>query len=92
MKALGQHEVWFFTGSQDLYGDEALRQVAAIAKRVVEALDGASAIPVRIVVRPVLSRRRHRGRHAGGERCRSLHGRDRLDAHLFSREDVDRGL
>ena len=54
MKALGQYEVWFFTGSQDLYGDEALRQVAANAERVVEALDAASAIPVRIVVRPVL--------------------------------------
>ena len=26
-KALGAHEVWFLTGSQDLYGDEALRQV-----------------------------------------------------------------
>ena len=54
MKALGQHEVWFFTGSQDLYGDEALRQVALNAERVVEALDAASAIPVRIVVRPTL--------------------------------------
>jgi len=54
MKALGQFEVWFLTGSQDLYGDEALRQVAANAERVVEALNAASAIPVRVVARPVL--------------------------------------
>ena len=28
MKALGEFEVWFLTGSQDLYGEETLRQVA----------------------------------------------------------------
>ena len=33
MKALDQYEVWFLTGSQDLYGEEALRQVAANAER-----------------------------------------------------------
>ena len=31
MKPLDQFEVWFFTGSQDLYGDDTLRQVAANA-------------------------------------------------------------
>ena len=54
MKPLDQFEVWFFTGSQDLYGDETLRQVAANAERIVASLDEASAIPVRIVYRPVL--------------------------------------
>ncbi len=54
MKPLDQFEVWFFTGSQDLYGDDTLRQVAANAERIVAALNEASAIPVRIVYRPVL--------------------------------------
>jgi L-arabinose isomerase len=55
VKPLDQFEVWFLTGSQDLYGDETLRQVAANAERIVEALNAASAIPVRIVYRPVLT-------------------------------------
>jgi L-arabinose isomerase len=54
VKALGQFEVWFLTGSQDLYGEETLRQVADDSKRVAEALDGSSAIPVRIVYRPTV--------------------------------------
>ena len=54
MKPLDQFEIWFFTGSQDLYGDETLRQVAGNAERIVAALNEASAIPVRIVYRPVL--------------------------------------
>jgi L-arabinose isomerase len=54
VKALGEYEVWFLTGSQDLYGDDALRQVAANAREVVEALDAAPAVPVRIVFRPIV--------------------------------------
>jgi len=54
VKPLDQFEIWFFTGSQDLYGDETLRQVAGNAERIVAALNEASAIPVRIVYRPVL--------------------------------------
>ncbi|HEY6571116.1 MAG TPA: L-arabinose isomerase [Candidatus Limnocylindrales bacterium] len=55
MKSLGQHEVWFVTGSQDLYGPDALRQVAENAAAVVAALDASSAIPVRVVFRPVVA-------------------------------------
>ena len=29
MKPLGELEVWFVTGSQEMYGEETLRQVAA---------------------------------------------------------------
>ena len=39
MKPLGEFEVWFLTGSQDLYGEETLRQVAENSRRVAEALD-----------------------------------------------------
>ena len=55
MKPLGEFEVWFVTGSQDLYGAETLRRVAENARLVAGALDGAAAIPVRVVYRPVVT-------------------------------------
>jgi L-arabinose isomerase len=51
---LGEHEVWFLTGSQDLYGEETLRQVAEDSQSIARALDESSAIPVRIVYRPTV--------------------------------------
>ncbi|MBA4106153.1 MAG: L-arabinose isomerase [Pirellula sp.] len=48
-------EVWFITGSQDLYGDETLREVARHAQEVAAALDASPQIPVRIVFKPVLT-------------------------------------
>ncbi len=51
---LAEHEVWFLTGSQDLYGDETLRQVAEQSQEIARALDAASDIPVTIVWKPVL--------------------------------------
>jgi L-arabinose isomerase len=47
-------EVWFVTGSQDLYGDEALRQVAEQSAAIVAGLDGSERIPVRVVRQPVV--------------------------------------
>ena len=55
MKPLDQFEVWFVTGSQDMYGAEALRQVAANARQVADELDASPDVPVRIVHRPVVS-------------------------------------
>jgi L-arabinose isomerase len=48
-------ELWFFTGSQGLYGEETLQQVAAQSQQVVATLNAASDVPVRIVWRPVLT-------------------------------------
>nr|WP_246301736.1 L-arabinose isomerase [Granulicella arctica] len=42
-------EVWFVTGSQHLYGAEALTQVAENSKKIAASLAGESAIPVRVV-------------------------------------------
>ena len=39
---LADHEVWFLTGSQTMYGDETLRQVAAQSQQVVDLLDGSA--------------------------------------------------
>lgn len=47
-------EVWFVTGSQHLYGEETLKQVAAHSTEISKALDASSAIPVRVVFKPVL--------------------------------------
>ncbi|WP_303323809.1 L-arabinose isomerase [Actinomyces radicidentis] len=50
-------EVWFLTGSQDLYGEETLAQVAEQSQQVAAWLDEADSIPVRIVWKPVLKER-----------------------------------
>jgi L-arabinose isomerase len=51
---LKQLEVWFVTGSQFLYGEETLKQVAVHSQQIVKALDGSSVIPVKVVFKPVL--------------------------------------
>ena len=55
MKPLGQFEIWFVTGSQEMYGDVTLRQVAQNARQVALGLDESAQIPVRIVHRPVVT-------------------------------------
>jgi L-arabinose isomerase len=51
----GELEVWLLTGSQHLYGAEALRTVAEDARTIVDELNGSGALPVRIVPKPVLT-------------------------------------
>jgi len=46
--------VWFLTGSQDLYGQETLRQVAEQSREVAAFLVSADGIPVTIEWKPVL--------------------------------------
>jgi L-arabinose isomerase len=48
---LDAYEIWFVTGSQTLYGDETLRQVAEQSQAVAAGLDG---LPVSVVWKPVL--------------------------------------
>ena len=48
-------EVWFVTGSQHLYGAEALKQVAANAQEISKALSNSSSIPTPIVFKPVVT-------------------------------------
>ncbi|MBI5159975.1 MAG: L-arabinose isomerase [Micrococcales bacterium] len=52
---LATRTVWFLTGSQGLYGEETLRQVAEQSQQVAALLADASEIPVRIQWRPVLT-------------------------------------
>ncbi|HJQ82308.1 MAG TPA: L-arabinose isomerase, partial [Lacipirellulaceae bacterium] len=48
-------EAWFVTGSQHLYGDEALRQVDRDSQAIVQGLAQHAGMPVRIVFKPVLT-------------------------------------
>ena len=48
-------EIWFLTGSQGLYGDEVLRQVADQSRSISETLGRPGKVPVRIVWKPVLT-------------------------------------
>ena len=47
--------LYFLTGSQHLYGEETLRQVAENSRKVAEALNASEDIPVGIVWQPVLT-------------------------------------
>jgi len=51
---LAANEVWFLTGSQDLYGEDTLRQVAEQSKAISDALNASSEVPVTVVWKPVL--------------------------------------
>ena len=51
---LSTNEVWFVTGSQDLYGEETLKQVAAQSQEIAAQLGKSGDVPVTIVWKPVL--------------------------------------
>ena len=87
-----QLEVWFVTGSQDLYGETALRQVADNASASPRPWMRSPTIPVHVVVyRPIVT-------SAEGIRqvCLEANAADacigdrRLDAHVLAGPDVDR--
>ncbi len=52
---LAAYEVWFLTGSQGLYGEDTLEQVADQSREIARALGAASDIPVTVVWKSVLT-------------------------------------
>jgi L-arabinose isomerase len=52
LKAL---ELWFVTGSQHLYGEETLKQVASHSEQITAALNKADKIPVTVVFKPTVT-------------------------------------
>src|SRR5690606_19553637 len=54
MLDLKKFEVWFVTGSQDLYGEDTLKQVAAHSEEIAKSLNAASQIPVKVVFKPTV--------------------------------------
>jgi L-arabinose isomerase len=55
MMDLKKLELWFVTGSQHLYGDEALAKVGEHSRKIVSGLEQAAQIPVRVVFKSVLT-------------------------------------
>ena len=47
-------EVWFITGSQNLYGGETLKKVAEHSLEIAKGLDASAQIPVRLVYKPTV--------------------------------------
>ena len=54
-KDFEQLEVWFVTGSQHLYGEETLKQVASDSKKIAAGLAEAVRLPVRIVYKALVT-------------------------------------
>src|SRR5215210_5558198 len=54
MKNLPAPEIWFITGTQHLYGEGPLKQVAANSQKIVAELDGK--LPLKLVFKPILTR------------------------------------
>jgi L-arabinose isomerase len=50
-----QQELWFLTGSQHLYGDETLKEVARNSQQIAEALGSSGKLPAKVVWKPVLT-------------------------------------
>ena len=55
MLKLKPYEFWFITGSQHLYGEETLRQVDEHSKKISDSLNTDSAIPFKVVFKPVVT-------------------------------------
>jgi len=48
-------EVWFVTGSQHLYGEEALAEVAKHSEEMAKGLADSAELPVKVVFKPVMT-------------------------------------
>ncbi len=49
-----EYKFWFCTGSQDLYGEEVLKHVAAHSQEIVNDLNASGVLPYEVVYKPVL--------------------------------------
>lgn len=48
------YQFWFATGSQDLYGEDCLRDVAEHSRIITERLNASGILPYEVVLKPVL--------------------------------------
>jgi L-arabinose isomerase len=54
-KPYADREIWFLTGSQGLYGEDTLRQVAEQSQTIVKLIDSSQDVPATVVWKPVLT-------------------------------------
>ena len=52
---LKKYEVWFVTGSQNLYGPETLEKVAEHSRKIAQGLTRNKQIPLKVIFKPVLT-------------------------------------
>ncbi len=50
-----EYEVWFVTGSQHLYGDDTLKEVAKHSQKIVEYFSEGNKFPVKVIYKPVMT-------------------------------------
>lgn len=55
MKNLAAPEIWFITGSQHLYGEETLRQVASHSEEIVRELGHSKQLPLALLFKGVVT-------------------------------------
>ena len=49
-----EFEVWFVTGSQDLYGEATLKKVAEHSREMAQWMTQSGKLPVKVVFKPVV--------------------------------------
>jgi L-arabinose isomerase len=54
MIELKNYEVWFITGSQELYGEATLKKVAEDSQKICNGMNQTGNLPVRVVFKPVV--------------------------------------
>ncbi len=52
---LSEYQIWFLTGSQHLYGPEAIEQVGQHSREIAAYLNDLAEIPLQVVYKPVLT-------------------------------------
>jgi L-arabinose isomerase len=55
MLKLKNYEFWFITGSQNLYGEETLRQVKNHSEAIVKGLNDSQFVPCTVIYKPVVT-------------------------------------
>jgi L-arabinose isomerase len=50
---ISKKEIWFVVGSQNLYGEETLRQVAVHSQEIAKGIDASSSVPVKVIYKSV---------------------------------------
>jgi L-arabinose isomerase len=50
---IAQKEIWFVVGSQNLYGEETLKQVAVHSQEIAKGIDACSHVPVKVIYKSV---------------------------------------
>ena len=92
MKNLKDLEVWFVTGSQHLYGEETLKQVDKHSKEIAlprcrRGHTGKCHIQTGFKIN-----RRNIRVLPGSKQCKKLYWHYRMDAYIFSGQNVDRRI